>query len=192
MKSPNDSDTNSINLELIKSKMVVLKTALNRYDKNNIDKFDLPQLQRFLDSYMKTGNKFDKVLAQKIFTLSDIDEDGKLSTEEFIKTYLQIEDEIKAHSKDIHSKYTLEKHNKEHYYKSMLENRDEKLNSEGLCQNSKVFIEIADIEFLRKTNLNLNNISIRMLLHDDEKQTKSLQFKATGRSKLIWHESFEL
>jgi hypothetical protein len=191
MKTPNDSDTNSVNIELIKSKMIILKAALNRYDKNFTDSFDLQQLQRFLDSYMR-GGKFDKVLTQKIFTLSDLDNDGKLSTEEFVKTYIQIEDEIKAHSKDILSKYHTEKDNKEKYYKSMLAHREEKLNSEGLGEDAKAYIEIADIEFLRKLNLELNSISIRMSLHDISDQTKSLNFKTSNRDKFTWHENFEL
>jgi hypothetical protein len=192
MKTPYDSDTNSVNIDIIKSKMGTLKSALNRYDSQGRDRFDLPQLQRFLDSYMKNGNKFDKVLAQKIFSLSDLDHDGKLTTEEFVKTYLQIEDEIKTHSKDLHNKYTIETQHKESNYKLMLANRDERLNAEGLCEDAKVEIEIADIEFLRNTRLELSNVSIRMSIGEMSQQTRSLNFKPTGMNKLTWHESFEL
>jgi hypothetical protein len=194
MKSLNDSETYSADIVLIKGKMETLKSALRRFDKTAGDKLDLQQLQLFLDYNMRPGNKFDKVLAQKIYHLSDLDADGKLSTEEFIKTYLQIEEEIKAHTKELQGKFQQEKDNKDKYFKQMQQHKDEILNSEGIAEKAKVTIEVADIIFLNPIkSIDFNSISIRMTLHDVSKQTKSLSFKANAdKNTLKWYENFEL
>jgi hypothetical protein len=192
MKSQNDSETNSVNIELIKSKMETLRAAMTRFDRNFDDRLDINELQNFLDSNMKNGKKFDRQLAQKIFSLLDLDQDGKLTAEEFIKTYLQLEEEMKTNTKELQLKYLSERDNKERLFKQMAEHRNEKLNSEGIGPDGKVIIEIADIIFLKPGHsLDFNGIIIRMTLGGDAKQTKSLNL-ATGKNKLVWHESFEL
>jgi hypothetical protein len=190
MKTPYDSDA-STPIEKLRFKMDLLKSAVNRYDKYNEDRFDQQQMLRFLDSLMRNGNKFDRALAQKIFTLSDLDDDGKLTTQEFVKTYLMIEEEIKTNSKNYQTNYLMEKDNCDKLYKLMLENKNENLNSEGLCPDAKATIEISDIEFLNKMKLRLNNISIKMTLHDVSNQTRTIKIKDTD-NKLILNETFSL
>jgi hypothetical protein len=191
MNSQNDSDTGSLNIELIKSKMQTLRAAMKRFDRNFDDRLDINELQSFLDSNMKNGKKFDRHLAQKIFSLLDLDQDGKLTAEEFIKTYLQLEEEMKANTKELQIKYLTERENKERLFKQMAEHRNEKLNAEGIGPDAKVIIEITDIIFLKPVHtLKFNGIVIRMTLDDDVRQTKSLSL-VTG-NQLVWHENFEL
>jgi hypothetical protein len=189
MRSHSFSETSSQNFDVMKSKMEIIKTSLMRFDKNMDDRIDLDELQDFLDSNMKNNKKFDPALTQKIFSLLDLDRDNKISCEEFIKTYMQIDDEIRSHSKDLTTKYNKEKDNNEKLFKLMMEHKNEKLNSDGIGPNAKLSIEITDIEFLNEVE-EYDGILIRITFSDLHKQTKTITEFIHG-SKVTLNEKFE-
>ena len=189
MKSHSVSEVSSQNFDLMKSKMEIIRSSLMRFDKNLDDRIDIDELQDFLDANMKNGKKFDPALTQKIFSLLDLDRDNKISCEEFIKTYMQIDDEIRSHSKDLTTKYNKEKENNEKLFKLMMESKNEKLNSDGLGPNAKVTIEITDIEFLNELE-EYDGILIRITFADIPKQTRTIKDFIHG-SKVSLNEKFE-
>ena len=69
----------------------------------------------------------------------------------------------------------------------MIENKGERLNSEGIGPNGKITIEVTDIEFLTPIK-QFDAISIRIKFGDKQKTTKAM----TVDDDLIWHEKFEL
>lgn len=71
-----------------------------------------------------------------MFSILDLDDNGKISCEEFIKSFMQIEEEVKAHLNAINAKYTKEKENNSRLFKLIIENKGEKL-SEGMSSNGK-------------------------------------------------------
>jgi Ca2+-binding EF-hand superfamily protein len=160
-----------------------------QFDKNLDDRIDIEELQSFLDSNLKNNKKFDPALTQKIFSLLDLDHDNKISCEEFIKTYMQIDDEIRSHSKDLTTKYNKEKDNNEKLFKLMMEHKNEKLNSDEIGSNAKVSIEITDIEFLNELE-EYDAIFIRITFADIPKQTKTITEFIHG-SKVSLNEKFE-
>lgn len=187
MSSLNDS-LNSQNMESLKARIDILKSALGKVDKNMDDNIDQQELIDFLDANMQNGKTFDRNLAKKIFSVMDFNQDGNVSIEEFIKTFIQIEDEIKAHSKELQLKHSLEKENNNKLYKQMMEHKNERLNDNGIADDSKLNIEITNIEFLTPIK-QYDGISIRIIFNNESKSTKVL---SSVSNLLTWKEKFEL
>jgi hypothetical protein len=137
---------------------------------------------------MKNGQPFDRQLAHKIFETLDLDRSGSISVEEFIKSYLSIEDEIKSTVKEFQAKYMKEKDNNIKLKKLVMENQNEKINEEGIGQNAKITIEITEVEFLKHIS-GIKGISIRIVYREDVKDTK---FVAGMSEKINVKEKFEL
>src|SRR5690242_15721488 len=107
----NESESASVsNMDHAKGKVEALKNALLKFDKNMDDQIDKPELFAFLDSNMN-GRRFDRQLGEKMFSLLDTDKSGKVSVEEFIKTFIHIEEELKNHIKEMQNKYSYELEN---------------------------------------------------------------------------------
>ena len=189
MKSQYNPDLSTQNIEIEKNRIVLLKTALLKYDKNLDDRLDIDELQDFLDSNMKNGKKFDHELTKKIFSLIDLNHDEKISCEEFIKTYLMLDEEITNHSREINIKYNQEKANNDRLLKLMMENKNEVLNSDGIGPNAKITIDINDIIIPKEDLIDYQAISIKCIFVDKFKQTRTLK---KFDSNMSWNEKFEL
>ena len=188
-RDQNDSEVNSQYLEQTRPKIEALRKSLMKFDKNLDDKINQKELLAYLNSNMKDGRKFDRSLAKKIFEALDLDHNGEITVEEFIKNFISIEEEIKNHAKEIQSKYLTEKENNTRLQKLMLENQNEKLNRYGIAPNGKITIEITNIEFIKSIKGLTDRISIRIRLYDEVKETRIL----SGQDNLIiWKEKFEL
>jgi hypothetical protein len=183
-----ESEVNSQYMEQTKQKVESLRQSLLKFDKDLDDEINQEELLNFLDSNMKNGQKFDRNLAQKIFEALDLDKNRRISCEEFIKNYISIEEEIKAHAKELQNKYLQEKENNANLNKLLMENKNEKLNDEGIGQNAKLTIEISNIEFLRPIIGISENISIRIKFAGDEKETRVLSGE---ENFVVWKEKFE-
>jgi len=118
----------------------------------------------------------------------DLDKNGRISCEEFVKNFISIEEEIKAHAKELQNKVLLERENNANLAKLLLENKNEKLNDEGIGQNAKLTIEITNIEFLRPIIGMQENISIRIKFGENVKETRVLSGE---ENFVVWKEKFE-
>ena len=185
----NESEANSQYTENTKSKVEALRHSLMKYDKDLDDQIDQKELLTFLDSNMKDGRKFDRNLAKKIFEALDLDHNGRITVEEFIKNFISIEEEIKSHAKELQTKFYAEKEANAKLQKQMMENQSEKLNADGIGNNAKITIEITNIEFLKPITGLLERISIRIRFGSDIKQTKIL---SGADNFVVWKEKFEL
>lgn len=180
-----DSENNS-NLDQVKGKAELLRQSLLKFDKDLDDQIDLEELLACLDSNMTNGKKFDRNLAKKIFSVLDLDDNGKITCDEFIKSFMQIEEEIKSHLNEMNAKYLFEKENNARLFKMMMESKNEKINEEGLGPNAKITIEITNIEFI-STMRSFQGISIRIKFGKEVKETRILNNLAS----LTWKERFE-
>jgi Ca2+-binding EF-hand superfamily protein len=168
----NDSETNSqIVNELTLSKIEALTQAFRNMDKNSDSKLSKQELIDFLDSNLTGGRKFDRDLANKIFSSLDLDRNDYISVEEFIQKYTSIEEEIKETVREFQAKYMYENENKTKLEQLMLSNKREKLNAEGIGIDALATIEMVGIEFLRNIP-DITGISIRIIYRGEAKDTE--------------------
>lgn len=152
------------------------------------DHISMDEMLDFFDSSMPDGKKYDRELAKKIFNLFDIDHNGKISVDEFIKTFIHIEEELKSHRYQIKAKYLAEKDKYDDLLKKTNMYRGESLNSQGIAPSATLKCEITEVEFLRSTS-SFESIKIRLTFDDCIKTTKAISAKS---NKLYWKEMFEL
>jgi len=161
--------------------------AFEKQDKNLDGEIDQNELIDFLDSESK-GGKFDRTLAKNIFSILDMDKNGKISIEEFIKSYVSIIDDVKRQVKELESGYRAEEKNKSRLDLLKKNNINEVLNEQELGPNSKFLIEIINIEYL-KNKMNFDGISIKISFLNRVENTKILSINT---NELVWEEKFEL
>jgi len=189
MRTNSDADSIYQNKEAIKVRMETIKNHLKKFDKNLDDRLDIDELQHFLDANMKNGKNFDSDLTRRIFSLIDLNHDEKISCQDFITTYIMIDDEISNQSREVIRKYEQEKTNNEKLFKLMMENKNEVLNSDGIGPKGSITIVIKDIMFPNEDLIDYQGISIKCIFDEKSKQTKTLK---KFDSKMIWNEKFEL
>ena len=162
------------------------------YNSNN--KLDKSEFIKYLDNRSNKG-KFGEVLSNKLFQVLNLDSENAISIEDFISGYLQFEEDIKKNVEELNIK--LEE--KQKIYKELLEKcknyKEEKLNSEGLCENSKVYGEITEIDIKRKLR-GIKEIIIKVIYNEqseefhfeigdntnDDMEHKKFEFKPTSRN----------
>ena len=129
----------------------ILLTAFRKIDKNKDDNLDQSELIEFLDSNMSNCRKFDRNIFKKIFEILDKDNDGKVSIDEFIGTYIEKQEELKIHQEGLRTTIENEKDKMQKYKKLTLENQQEILNANNISQNAKLGLEILNLHLLSST-----------------------------------------
>ena len=97
------------------------------------------------------GGQFDPILASKLYQiLVEENNNNQMTIQEFINSFLLFEEDLRKNSNIFELKLAQEHEiylnleEKCHRYKS------EKLNAERFCENSKIFVEITNIDIRRK------------------------------------------
>ncbi len=95
-------------------------------------------MTNFLDSHTTDGKIFDRNLADKIFRVFDVNADGKISIDEFIKTYIHMEEDLKSHKEMVLAKKNNEENKKKEYSNKLEDyNKIEKKYSNGMSNLKK-------------------------------------------------------
>ncbi len=186
----NVSDTESnlgIKQEYLQEKIENLKKAFEKQDKDLNGDIDKNELIDFLDSNCRSG-KYDRNLANKIFSILDLDKNGRITINEFIKSYVGIIDDIKSQIRELEMNYKQEDINRARLELLVKNNLNEVLNDEDLGPNSKFIIEIMNIEYL-KNLLNYDGILITIAFGNKRESTRIL---STSTNDLVWQQKFEL
>ena len=126
----------------------------------------------YLNKNSRTGN-FAKILVNKLFKEMNISANSQISVEEFINGFLIFEDELKNNWDNFERLLAQERE----IYKNLEEQcriyKTEKLNSEGLCENAKITLEITDVDIKRKLE-GIKEIIIRIIYNS---KVQDLRFK---------------
>lgn len=187
MKDSDTEDFSQIDQEYLNQKSENIKKAFQKQDKNSDDVIDQNELIDFLDANSKSG-KFERNIVMKIFSILDIDKNGKITINEFINAYMRFIKDIKSQIRDLESNYKYEDKNKARLELHVRNNLNEILNEEQLGPNSKFSIEIINIEYLNN-KLTYDGILIRISFGDKVETSKVLYKSA---NELIWQQKFEL
>jgi len=182
-----ENDNSMVKKEYLEQKGENIRKAFLRQDKNLDGEIDKNELIAFLDGNCKNG-KFDRNLATQIFNILDIDNNGKITIDEFINSYMRIIDEIKSQIKNFEVLYKQEDINRSRLELLVKNNINEVLNNEDLGPNSKFIIEIINIEYI-KSRLTYDGILIRISFGRKRESTKILSI---NDNDLVWQQKFEL
>lgn len=141
------SETNSQLNEQTLAHIQTLKDAFQQIDKDLDSVLTSSELLSFLDNRMKSG-QFDRNIATKLFSYIDKDNKGEISVQDFIKGYIFLEEDIKKTLTKFQKKYNEVKKMNDELANKCMESQNEKINSEGLSEKSKITLIFSEIEVL--------------------------------------------
>ena len=141
------SETNSQLNEQALAHIQTLKDAFQQIDKDLDSVLTSSELLSFLDNRMKSG-QFDRTIATKLFSYIDKDNKGEISVQDFIKGYIFLEEDIKKTLTKFQKKYNEVKKMNDELANKCMESQNEKINSEGLSEKSKITLIFSEIEVL--------------------------------------------
>ena len=179
--------------EIKKAKIDSLVTGFTNDGYKSTNRIGQRELLQFLNKRTSTG-LFDQLLSEKLFQVLSLDHMSTLSVEEFINGYLQFEEDIKRNAELFNMKLNQEQEIYANLEEQCRRYKSEKLNSEGLCENAKVYGEITDIDIKKKLE-GIKEIIIKLIynekseelhfkigdINSNEMLNKSFEFKPTSR-----------
>ena len=173
--------------ELKRAKVDSLINAFSQFGYKPNDKISVNELQRFLNSRTSTGN-FDPILSEKLFQVLNLDPMSTISVSDFVNEYLQFEEEIKKNAEQFNKNLNHEQENHSNLLEEFHKYKTEKLNSEGMSENAKIFGEITDIDIKKK----LEGIKEIIIIIIYNKDSKEIHFKIGDiHSSKLKHQSFK-
>lgn len=110
----------------------------------------------------------------------------KLYRNEFAKTYIQLEEELKMQVLKLRAKYEQKNNNLSKLQLEAQKYKNENMIDKNLADNAKLFISILSVVF-RTKNPKYENIFINLNYRDNLKSTSIL----STNHDLIWNENFE-
>ena len=160
----------SLDIQKQYQKSLILSKACSDLGWDNQKEIGQAEILRFLSKFSKNG-EFDNNLSSKLFQYLEIEEDAKITVEEFINLYIQFEEELKKNILEIKKKISDEQNSLISYQEQMYKFKDEKLNSDGFSENAKISMEIIDIEIKQKLE-NINEIILYLVYNSERKQLR--------------------
>ena len=190
MQSGNNSiasETSSKFNEESRLKIDILMNAFEELGWDNQKDLTQDDIRYFLNNRAKDG-QFDPTLAQKLFSILDVDDQNRITGEEFIKGYLQFEADLKKNNDEFNKKFIQEQNNFNTLEEQCRLYKSEKLSPEGFCENAKITVEITDVN-IQKQIEGIKEIVIKVIYNDDIEEKRLLMNE--GNNNLIVNEKFE-
>ena len=139
--------------EVIEQKFNILQKAFLDLGWDLQKDIDQNEIIQFLNNRTKNG-QIDNNLLNKLLQFIEIEEDTKITVEDFINQFIQFEEELNHKNNEIKDKIIDEQSSYNSYQEECYKYKNEKLNADGFSDNAKLNIEISDIEIKK----NLRNI----------------------------------
>ena len=192
MQSGNNSiisETSSKFNEESRQKIDILMNAFEDLGWDNQKDLTQDEIRYFLNGRSKEG-QFDPTLAQKLFSILDVNDQNRITGEEFIKGYLQFEADLKKNNDEFNRKFIQEQNNFNNLEEQCRLYKSEKLSPEGFCENAKITVEITDV-VIQKEIEGINSIIIKVMYNDEIEEKKLLINDVNNSNNLIVNEKFE-
>ena len=173
------SETNSQLNEQTLAHIQTLKDAFQQIDKDLDSVLTSSELLSFLDNRMKSG-QFDRNIATKLFSYIDKDNKGEISVQDFIKGYIFLEEDIKKTLTKFQKKYNEVKKMNDELANKCMESQNEKINSEGLSDKSKITLIFSEIEVLS----NREQYQIFIVENNYNRETKEIDIDLDNQTVL--------
>jgi len=178
-----ESDNSSKIQDSKRGKMESLYKAFNDLNWENQKNLTSDDIQYFLDTNSQQG-KFDPILFEKLLTFLGLDNSNTITVEEFIHLYMQFDSDLQKSKEEFKNKLLTRQNSLNNLEEQCNKYKDEQLDSEGLCENAKLTIEIRDIDIKMDIG-DLNVVSILIeILYNNETQQKSFNINEDNTDNL--------
>ena len=180
--------------DIYENKEIKINSLFSGFKKEGYTSRDIIN-KDFLINYLNNHSSaglFDQVILNKLFQVLSLDSSNEINIEDFISGYLQFEEDIKNNIEELNIKLN----EKQKIYDELVENykryKEEKLNSEGLSEDSKIYGEITEVDIQRKLK-GIKEIIIKVIFNDkseefhlglgelNEIENMKFEFKPTSR-----------
>lgn len=166
-----DSEQSSQITEQTKTKVEALVKAFQQIDKNLDNQLTREEIADFINTNSK-GQQCDPHLLNKIINELDIDTNGTLSVEEFIKEYVDFERNI---NKTLHT-LQLNHSEEQSKYQEMQRRAQKALKEEqannDMSKNAKITMVITNINLFDLRGQAYESISIMVKYRNDSQETR--------------------
>ena len=180
-------------LEIKKAKIDSLVTGFINAGYKSGNRLGQTEFIQFLNHRSSSG-KFDPIISEKLFQVMSLDAMSTITIEEFINGFLQFEEELRKNAESFSIKFAKEEEVYAQINAEFKKYKEEHLNAEGLCENSKVAGEITEIDIKKKLE-GIKEIIIKVVFNEkseefhfkigdinsNELEHKAFEFKPTSR-----------
>ena len=173
-----DSNTSSAFNELQQKKLEALMNAFSEMDMDFNKELSKEEILDFLDK--RVQKEFDRTLANRLFEILDLNNNNSISVEEFMKGYLNFENDIKKNAEELNQKLSKEKINYNAIDNECKKYQQEKLNEEGLSEKALITVNIDDVEMKEEIE-GIDRITIKIEYNEQSQETT---FKAGALNEI--------
>lgn len=177
--------------EFLEKKYEVLEKEFSRINKDSNDYIDISELTEFVNSYKReTGKSLPDDYCNKLFKLIDLDEDKNITIQEFIFSYMLLEERLKL--KKIKLEKTLEEVNKA-VDRSLTERNKfakEELNKNGVATDATLNVILLEARELRPMDFNGKSDPYCVFSINGAQKQKSTY--KPNQLDPVWNEEFNL
>ena len=170
MDNSQESDNSSRDQEGKRGKIESLYKAFNDLNWDSKKNLTSEDILYFLNKNSPQG-KFDPILSEKLLSILGLDNQNSITVEDFINSYMQFESDLQKSKEEFNNKLLTRQNSLNNLEEQCNRYKNEKLDSEGLCENAKLTIEISDIDIkMDLGDLNVIKIIVEILYNDETKQ----------------------
>ena len=170
MDNSMDSVNSSRFQDARRGKMESLYKAFNDLNWDKQKNLSADDIKYFLNINSE-NNKFDPVLADKLLNFLGIDNSNSITVEEFITYYMKFDSDLQNGKDELNNKLLSKKNSLSNLEEQCNKYKNEQLDSEGLCENAKLTIEISDMDIrMDFGDKNIAKIVIEILYNNEVKQ----------------------
>ena len=146
------------------NKMESLLKSLNNLNLDNKNEVTREEIKYFFSQLLPLDK--NNLLSEKIISFLDIQ--TTITIEDFVNGFIQFDTELKKSLSELNNKLLTEQDNLNNYTEQCKKYKNEKLNEEGFCPNSKLTIRINNIDI--KSNSDINQIIIEIKYSNETDQ----------------------
>jgi len=163
-----------------------LRVEFDEIDANHDQQLTFQEVQAFLSR--KGGETFDQVLCQELFARMDKDNDALVTVEEFILSYVQVEEMLQRRIEQLGRQMTENRHFMEEAQRKQQDSsRSERLNAEGVMVGSVLTCHVREAKGLKTTGVRGSYDPYAVLT--TEKQRIETKY-VPGEVNPVWDEVF--
>ena len=139
----------------MKGKIESLYNAFNNLNWERKKKLSVNDVIFFLNSNSQSG-KFDKELCQSLLKFSGLNNSNSITVEDFVQAYIKFDIDLQNTKEKLNNKLLMGQNSLNNLREQCKKFKDEVLNNEGFCEDSKLTLEITGIDI--QADLPENNI----------------------------------